>query len=67
MNSWPCSKRSSKVDGPVFETKNFRREWIKACVKCGLGAKTGKAWHNTRVLSRMIFVAPPSATSLMLE
>jgi len=34
----------------VFETKNFRREWIKACVKCGLGEKTGKAWYQYKGL-----------------
>ena len=43
-------KKKFQVDGPVFETKNFRREWIKACVKCGLGAKTGKAWHQYKGL-----------------
>lgn len=32
-------------DGPVFDTTNFRREWIAACVKIGLGKKTGEAWY----------------------
>jgi integrase len=36
--------------GTVFPTKNFRREWIKACVKCGLGEKKGKAQHQYRSL-----------------
>ena len=32
-------------DGPVFDTTNFRREWIAACVKIGLVKKTGEAWY----------------------
>ena len=43
-------KKKFKGNGPVFETKNFRREWIKACVKCGLGEKTGKAWYQYKGL-----------------
>ena len=35
-----------RKDGPVFDTTNFRREWIKACVKLGLGKKTGEEWHQ---------------------
>lgn len=30
----------------MFDTTNFRREWIKACVKLGLGKKTGEKWHQ---------------------
>jgi integrase len=30
--------------------KTFRREWIKAYVKCGLGEKTGKAWYQYKGL-----------------
>jgi integrase len=33
-------KKKFQGKGPVFETRNFRREWNKACVKCGLGEKT---------------------------
>ena len=36
--------------GPVFETRNFRREWNKECVKCGLGEKTDKAWFEYKGL-----------------
>jgi integrase len=25
---------------------NFRKEWNKACVKVGLGKKTGNAWYE---------------------
>jgi integrase len=32
-------------EGPVFDITNFRREWITACVKVGLGKKTGKGWY----------------------
>jgi integrase len=39
-------KKKFRGHGTVFETKNFRREWIKACVKCGLGEKTGEAWYQ---------------------
>jgi integrase len=35
-------KKLFRKDGPVFDTANFRREWIKACVKLGLGKKTGE-------------------------
>jgi integrase len=41
-------KKKFRGHGTVFATKNFRREWIKACVKCGLGEKTGKAWYQYR-------------------
>jgi site-specific recombinase XerD len=30
----------------VFDTRNFRREWIKACVKLYLGKKIGEEWHQ---------------------
>jgi len=43
-------KKKLRGHGTVFETKNFRREWIKACVKCGLGEKTGKAWYQYKGL-----------------
>jgi len=58
------AKEKIRGHGTVFETKNFRREWIKACVKCGLGEKTGKAWYQYKGLVPMISVAPPYATSL---
>ncbi len=43
-------KKKFRGHGTAFETKNFRREWIKACVKCGLGEKTGKAWYQYKGL-----------------
>jgi hypothetical protein len=43
-------KKKFQGHGTVFETKNFRREWIKACVTCGLGEKTGKAWYRYKGL-----------------
>jgi integrase len=39
-------KKLFRKDGPVFDTANFRREWIKACVKLGLGKKAGEEWHQ---------------------
>jgi site-specific recombinase XerD len=30
----------------VFDTRNFRREWIKPCVKLYLGKKIGEEWHQ---------------------
>ncbi|PYT68368.1 MAG: hypothetical protein DMG40_00095 [Acidobacteria bacterium] len=39
-------KKLFRKDGPVFDTTNFRREWIKACVKLSLGKKTGEEWHQ---------------------
>jgi integrase len=39
-------KKLFRKDGPVFDTTNFRREWIKACVKLGLGKMTGEEWHQ---------------------
>jgi hypothetical protein len=39
-------KKLFRKDGPVFDTANFRREWIKACVKLGLGKKTGEEKHR---------------------
>ncbi len=38
-------KELFRKDGPVFPTTNFRRAWIKACVKLGLGKKTGEKWY----------------------
>jgi integrase len=32
--------------GPVFAMTNFRREWNRACVKVGLGKKTGAEWYQ---------------------
>jgi integrase len=32
--------------GPVFATTNFRREWNRACVKIGVGKKTGEQWYQ---------------------
>jgi len=34
-------KKKFQTNGPVFNMKNFRREWFKACVKIGVGEKTG--------------------------
>jgi hypothetical protein len=39
------SRRSSEA-----VVKNFRREWVKACVEGGLGEKTGKAWYRYKGL-----------------
>lgn len=39
-------KKLFRKYGAVFDTRNFRREWIKACVKLGLGKKTGEEWHQ---------------------
>jgi integrase len=35
-----------QTSGQVFKMKNFRREWIKACVKLGFGVKTGPKWYE---------------------
>ena len=35
------SANNSQADERVFNMKNFRREWIKACVKLKFGVKTG--------------------------
>jgi site-specific recombinase XerD len=43
-------KKKFRGHGTVFEMKNFRRDGIKACVKCGLGEKTGKAWYQYKGL-----------------
>jgi len=43
-------KKKFQGNGPVFEIRNFRREWNRACVKCGLGEKTGKAWFQYKGL-----------------
>jgi integrase len=43
-------KKKFQGVGPVFEVENFRREWNKACVKCGLGEKTGQAWYQYKGL-----------------
>jgi len=39
-------KKLFRKEGPVFDTTSFRREWIRACVKLGLGKKTGEEWHQ---------------------
>jgi len=39
-------KKLFRKDGPVFDTTNFRKEWNKACVKVGLGKKTGEEWYE---------------------
>ena len=31
---------------PVFDTTNFRREWNRACIRTGLGKRTGKQWYQ---------------------
>ena len=43
-------KKKFQGIGAVFEIENFQREWIKACVKCGLGVKTGEAWFQYKGL-----------------
>jgi integrase len=40
-----------RTEGPVFGTTNFRREWISACVKVGLGTKTGECWYEYEALN----------------
>lgn len=52
-------KKKSQTDEPVFDLKNFRRAWFKACVKIGLGEKTGSEWYQSRVSPLAISVAPP--------
>lgn len=42
-------KKKFQGVGPVFEVETFRREWIKACVKCEPGVKTGNARLNAGV------------------
>jgi len=39
-------RQKCQTDGRVFNTKNFRREWIKACVKLKFGVKTGPEWYE---------------------
>ena len=39
-------KKLFRKSGPVFDLVNFRKEWNKACVKVGLGKKTGKEWYE---------------------
>ena len=39
-------RKKCQTNGRVFETKNFRREWIKACVRLGFGVKTGDEWYK---------------------
>jgi len=57
-------KKKFRGHGTVFETKNFRREWIKACVKCVDSEKRqGMRGISTRALFPMISDAPPFATS----
>ena len=57
-------KKKFRGHGKVFETKNFRREWIKACVKCVDSEKRqGMRGISTRALFPMISDAPPFATS----
>jgi integrase len=44
-------KKEFQTNGPVFDLKNFRREWFKACVKIGLGEKTGPEWYQYKGLT----------------
>jgi len=39
-------RRKRQEVGRVFNTTNFRREWIKACVKLKFGVKTGPEWYE---------------------
>src|SRR2546429_6128309 len=50
MSSRPCSRRNSEATAQYSRRGIFRRAWIKACVKCGLGEKTGKAWYQYKGL-----------------
>jgi integrase len=43
-------KRKFRGDGRVFVTKNFRREWNRACAQTGFGKKTGKEWYQYKGL-----------------
>ena len=47
-----------RTSGPVFDMRNFKREWIKGCVKIGVGEKTGPEWYQSRVSPLTISVAP---------
>ena len=38
-------KKEFQTNGPVFKMKNFRSEWFRACVKIGVGEKTGPEWY----------------------
>ena len=42
--------------------KNFKREWIKGCVKIGVGEKVGPEWYQYRVSLLTICVAPRFGT-----
>ncbi len=44
-------KKKFQTNGPVFDMKNFRREWFKACVKIGVGEKTGPGWYQYKGLT----------------
>jgi integrase len=44
-------KKKFQTNGPVFDMKNFRREWFKACVKIGVGEKTGPEWYQYKGLT----------------
>jgi len=35
---------------PLFDSTNFRKEWIKACVKVGLGKMSGKKCYQYELL-----------------
>ena len=39
-------KKKRQTNDRAFEMKNFRREWIKACVRLGFGVKTGPEWYE---------------------
>jgi hypothetical protein len=39
-------KKRFQTNDPVFDMKNFRHEWFKACAKIGVGEKTGPEWYK---------------------
>jgi len=44
-------KGKFQTSGPLFNMKNFKREWIKGCVKIGVGEKTGPEWYQYKGLT----------------
>src|SRR5215469_7407904 len=44
-------KRKIQRSGPLFNMKNFKREWIKGCVKIGVGEQTGPEWYQYKGLT----------------
>jgi integrase len=44
-------KKKFQTNGPVFDMKNFRREWFKTRVKIGVGEKTGPGSYQYKGLT----------------